>query len=127
MLKNLGYDGTYHDENISVNVLLENPLDYNLEAAKIVFSVLLRNKKGDALKLEDFTFYVMDEADHLYNVQSIPYKKPINETTLDDDEPVRQPDGLIQTEFKHNFLFQDLRIAFHYRPYTKIHIIRLKH
>jgi hypothetical protein len=33
MLKNKGIAGAYHDENISVGVLLENPLDYELEAS----------------------------------------------------------------------------------------------
>ena len=56
MLKNLGYDGAYHDESISVNVLLENPVDYGLEATELVFSVRVRSKGGDNLRLDDFTF-----------------------------------------------------------------------
>ena len=127
MLKNFGYDGAYHDMSISVSVLLENPLEFGYEAADMLFSVTLRARSGDAPKLEDFTFYVMDEADQLYGTRRIPYSKPIIETTSDDDEPVRRPDGLIHTGLKHEFLFQNLRIAFHYRPYGKLNIIELKH
>ena len=128
MLKNLGYDGAYHDENISVSVLLENPLEYNLEANALVFSVALRPKSGSKiLRLEDFTFYVMDEANRLYNAKSTPCLKPANEVITEDDEPEHCPDGLIHTDFKYDFLFQDLRIAFYYRPYAKISIIKLKH
>ena len=126
MLKNFGYGGAYRDVSVSVSVTLENPLECGLEATELVFSVALRAKNGDTLKLEDFTFCVMDEANQLYKTQSIPYTKPDIEI-ISDDEPVRRPDGLIHTGFMHEFLFQDLRIAFHYRPYKKLKIIALKH
>ena len=127
MLKNFGYGGAYHGMSISVSVLLENPLECGLEATDLAFSVALRSKNGDTLKLEDFTFYVMDETGQLHSTRSIPNSMPTIETTSDDDEPVRRPDGLIHTDFKYEFLFQDLRIAFSYRPYGKINIIELKH
>ena len=127
MLKNLGYDGAYHDENISVSVLLENPVEYGIDAAQLVFSVALRanNRSHTAPHIDDFTFYIIDETHYIYNTQYMPYSKPAAEE-LPDDEPIRQPDGLIHTELKHKFLFQDLRIAFYYRPYKKINIIDLK-
>ena len=128
MLKNLGYDGAYHDGNISVSAILENPLDYGLEASALVFGVTLKAKgNGSATpKLDDFTFYVMDETNRLYNAQSVPYLKPGAEMP-DGNEPVRCPDALIHTAFRHEFLFQDLRVAFYYRLYTEIKIIGLKH
>jgi len=126
MLKNLGYVGTYHDNNISVNVLLENPIDYGLEPTALVFSITLKAKNDSVLQPEDFTFYIMDETDRLYNTQAIPNPTSSIEAAPD-DEPVRQPDMLIHTDFQHEFLFQDLRIAFYYRPYMKISIIKLKH
>ena len=127
VLKNFGYDGAYHDMSISVSVLLENPLEWGIEATELVFSVALRAKNGDTPNMEDFTFYVMDEADRLYDTRIIPYSKPVIETPLDDGERERRPDGLIYTDFKHHFLFQDIRIAFQYRFYRKISIIELKH
>ena len=127
MLKNLGYAGVYHDKNISVSLLLENPLEHNLEATVLVFSVALRTKNSDTdMILDDFTFYIMDETNRLYNTQSMPYLKPAIEIK-DDDEPIRYPVGLIHTEFKHEFLFQELRVAFYYQPYEKINIIKLQH
>ena len=126
MLKNLGYDGAYHDENISISILLENPLNVGLESSALVFSVTFRTKNGNVPRHEDFTFYVMDETNLLHNVQSAPYSKRIAEPDTD-DEPVRRPDGLIHTNLQPDFLFQDLRIAFYYRPYMKIQIIKLKH
>ena len=127
MLKNFGYDGAYHDMSISVSMLLEKPSEYGFEATDLVFSVSLRANSGGTPRLEDFTFYVMDEADQLYNTRSIPLSKCNVETTFEDDEPIRRPDGLILTDFKHYFFFQDLRIAFYYRPYRRISIIELKH
>ena len=127
MLKNFGYDGVNHDMNISVSVLLENPLECGFEAAELVFSVALSAKDGGIPRLEDFTFYLMDEADQMYNTRSIPFSKPDIETTFEDAEPIRRLDGFILTDFKYYFLFQDLRIAFYYRPYRKISIIELKH
>lgn len=98
MLKNLGYDGTYNDKNISVSVLLENPLEHDLDARMLTFSVTVKEKSGTStmVGIEDFTFYVMDESNHLYNVKISPYLKDMPE----DDEPVRKPDALIYTEFQ---------------------------
>ena len=127
MLKNLGYAGTYRDDNISVSVLLENPLEYGLEPTDLVFSVVFRAKNTVTLRLEDFTFYIMDEANSLYNTQNTPYSKPAVEIDYDDDEPMRNPDRLIYTGFKHDFFYQDLRIAFYYQHYKNISIIELKH
>jgi hypothetical protein len=129
MLKNFGYDGTYNDENITVSVLLENPSDYGLEATNLVFNVTLRTKNSYTIntRLEDFEFYVMDEANHLYSTYRIPYSKSEAKADPDDDEPIHQPDGLILTEFNPGFLFQDLRIAFYYQLYRKINIIELSH
>lgn len=128
MLKNLGYDGAYNDENISVNILLENPMDWDFEETNLVFSIALRGKKESAIaiKFEDFNFYIMDEANYLHNTRSVSRSRRVIEA-IDDDEPIRQPDGLILTDFKPSFLFQELRIAFYYQPYRRIIIIELKH
>ena len=129
MLKNYGYDGAYRDENLSVSVLLENPLEYGFEANTLVFSVTFNAKDNgvDVPRLEDFTFHIMDEVNCLYNTQNIRYLKSDIVLTSKDDDPVRKPDGLIITNFNHDFLFQDLRIVFLYRPYGKTNIIELKH
>ena len=128
MLKNFGYGGIYRDENISVSVLLENPLEYGIEANKLVFSVVLKDHSGAAFpELENFSFYVMDESKRLYNARSLPYLKQDTGAAGGDDEPVRKPDGLIITDFNHDFLFQNLRIAFSCRNNTNIRIIELKH
>ena len=127
MLKNQGYGGAYHDEDISVNVLLEPPCDYGLEASALAFSITIVAKTGGAPRIDDFTFYLMDESNALYNTCIVPCPKSVVEVDADDDEPARNPDGLIHTDFDPAFLFQDLRIAFYYRPYGKIVIIELKH
>ena len=127
MLKHLKFSGIFHDENLSVHLTLENPLDFGLDVTVLVFSVTVRhqNNKDTAPKLEDFTFYIMDEAGCMYDTQHI------LTTTItknqDNDEPEYPPDGLIVTEFKHEFLYQDLRIAFCCRPYQRTSIIELNH
>jgi hypothetical protein len=125
MLKNLGYDGAYRDELISVSVLLENPLEHGLNVTALAFSVAIRAVNASAVmpRPEDFTFYIMDESDALHNAERSLYLK----NAPDSDEPVLMPDMLIHTGFRHSFLFQDLRIAFYFRPYEKINIIGLKH
>lgn len=129
MLKNLGYDGIYHDQDISVSTLLENPLDFGLDAGTLVFSITIRDKRVEPknLTIEDFSFYIMDEQNHTYSTQKMSYIQPITGAGAEDDEPIRDPDGLILTEFKHEFLFQDLRIAFRYGPYQQLRIIELKY
>ena len=117
MLKHLRFSGILHDENMSVEVTLENSTDYGFETATLLFSVTVKSKNSDGItsKLEDFTFYIMDEANNLYEAQSMP--APAVETDPDDDEQIQRPDGLIHSDFKHDFLWQDIRIAFNYLPY----------
>lgn len=128
MLKNFGYDGTYRDRNISISVLLENPLDYDLEAATLVFSVTVKDKRNGAenLGFESCTFYIMDEQSRIYNTQKVPGVQP-NTQAAEDSEPICSPDGLILADFRHEFLFQDLRIVFYEEAGQQFHIIRLKH
>ena len=126
MLKNLGYNGAYRDENISVSILLENPMEHGLEPTDLAFSVTLISKNGEPPRMKDFAFYVMDETNRLHNTKDAPYVKHAPEP-YEDDEPVCCPNGLIHTDFTHDFLFQDLRIAFYYRPYMKISLIKMKH
>lgn len=130
MLKNLGYGGAYHDPDLSVSVLLENPLDCGLEAATLVFSVTVRDKRKGMSHpcLNHFSFYIMDEQNHVYNTEKMLGVRPNVQAAIEeDDEPVRTPDGLILAEFRQEFLFQDLRIAFYYEPYRQLHIIELRH
>ena len=128
MLKNLGYDGVYHDQNLSVSVLLENPLDFGLKPAMMVFSVTVKDKRDPManLNIEDFTFYILDEQNRIYNMQKVIGLQPNVEIAAKDDEPIRRPDALILTEFKHEFLFQDLRMVFCCKPYPQFHIIQLQ-
>ena len=127
MLKHLKFSGIFHDDNLSVHLTLENPLDYGLDATTMVFSVAVKFKNDTdvAPKLKDFTFYIMDEAGCMYDTQHI--ATPITTQAQDNDEPEYLPDGLIVTDFKHHFLYQDLRIPFNYRPYQRISIIDLNH
>jgi hypothetical protein len=129
MLKKYGYAGNYHDEDISVGILLENPLDIGLEADTLVFSVTLRGKSNtvNAPRLEDFNFYLMDEDNNLYNAPITLYTDLTAAAVSSNDEPPRRPDGLIKVGFKHEFLFQDLRIVFYYRPYARLNVIKMKH
>ena len=127
MLKNFSYYGTYHDENLTIGLLLENPIDYGQDAAVITFSVTLKaaSNKGVPPRLEDFTFYLMDEGNRIFN--TIFVTALASATVIDDVEPVCKPDGLILAEFKPEYLFQDLRIAFYDRSHEKINIIELRH
>ena len=127
MLKHIKFSGIFHDENLSVHVTLENPADYGYEATTLLFSVTVRGKNSNGInpKLEDFTFYVMDEADCLYETLNI--TAPNVEVDPGDGEPMQNPDGLIRADFKHEFLFQDMRIAFNHRLYREIRIIELNH
>lgn len=127
MLKDCGYGGAYHDKDISVSMLLENPLDCGLEAASLVFSVIIRDKRtGSArLNLEEFTFYIIDEDNFIYNTQKVFGQNPKIQEIPGDDEPVRKPDCLISTEFRPEFLFQDMRAVFYCEHQKQLHIINL--
>jgi len=125
LLKNLKFSGVYNDESVSVHVTLENPADYRLEASTLLFSVIAKSNSGDVLNPKDANFYVMDEASHMYNTRNIP--APSVEGCNDGNEPAYRPDWLIVTDFKQDFLFQDLSVAFYFKPCKKINIIQLNH
>ena len=126
MLKHLKFSGVFHDDNLSVSVTFENPVNYGLEMSALLFSVTAKDKGGGvAPSMGDFTFYIMDESNHMYNARNIP--APAMTTPADDDEPSPQPDWLILTDFKPEFLYQDLQVAFYHGPYQKINIIELHH
>ena len=129
MLKNYGYSGFYRDDLISISVLLENPAGYNFQATSLLFSVLIKVKTTGTNDLypDDFTFYIMDEKNQLHNTQVASYPAISTEINSKTEKQVHRPDRLIVTDFNHDFLFQDLRIAFYYRGFDKIHIIKLQH
>ena len=129
MLKKLGYSGAYRDQNISVSVLLENPLDYGLDPATLVFSVIVKDKQNSATALGfvDYSFFIIDEQNHIYNTKKKLGVCSNTKTAADDDEPTRCSDGLILVDFKPEFLFQDLRIAFYHEAYQQLYIIKLKY
>ena len=83
------------------------------------------NNKDTKPKLEDFAFYIMDEAGCMHDTKHIP--TPTITKTQDSAEPKYLSDGLIVTDFKHDFLYQDLRIVFCYHPYQRTSIIELNH
>ena len=122
MLKQLKFSGIYYDDDLSVNITLENPYEHNFTEEHLLFSVKVRNKGNDGNfpKTEDFTLYIMDEANCMYNT------KPA--TTADFGNKLESNlIWLVFTEFKRDFLFQDMRIAVYYHPYQIISIINLNH
>ena len=131
MLKNMSYEGTYRDEDITISVVLENPLDCSLNVNTLAFCVFVESNHDDnaATDMDDFVFYVMDDNYHLYNMQFVPYTNS-RPTTLpyepEDDEPITIPSGVIYTELRPEFIFHDLRVAFYYRRYDRMEIIKLQ-
>jgi len=125
LLKNLKFSGVYHDESVSVHVTLENPADYSLDASALLFSVTVKDKSGGALSPKDVNFYIMDEANHMYNTHCLP--APSDEGCIEDNEPAYRPGWLIVTDFKPDFLYQDLRVVFYFKPCQKINVIELNH
>lgn len=124
MLKDLCFSGIFRDEHLTVSIMLENPLHYQLDSSVLLFSVIVRSKKGDITDIapEDFVFYVLDEKGFAYNTQRIPVPPAgLNEAA---DYP---PDLLICTDWKNDFLFQDLRLAFSHRAYQSLPIIELRY
>lgn len=129
MLKNLGYYGTYHDPNISVSVLLENPLDFCIDPSKLVFNVMVKNKRQGTkpCSFESCTFYIMDEQNRIYSTDKVACAQSDAKAKEAEDEAAQCPDGLILAEFKPEFLFQNLRVVFYDEPGQQLHIIALKH
>lgn len=65
MLKNLGYNGTCHEHNISVSLFLDNPLDYGFESLTLVFIVTENDKESGAANLRFSTFRCRNNFDRI--------------------------------------------------------------
>jgi len=123
MLEDVSYNGFYRNKDMSVNVMLDNPMRYNLEADRLAFKVEVIPRRGDAtLYVEDFTFYLMSDDNRLHNFEF---------TLLEQDKVVEDGvpcafSGFMHTAFCPEYLFQCLRIAFYYQPYEHIEIISLE-
>ena len=127
MLKHLKFSGVLNEEILSVCVTLENPADYGLDVTALVLSVVIKEKNGISFtpNMDAFTFYIIDESNRMYNAEFVSTPDLLMPT--DDADPLPKPDGLIVTDFKHEFLYQDLRIAFYHQPHQRLHIIDLRH
>ena len=75
MLKDYNCFGVYRDDNLTINVMLENPIEHSLSADLLVFSVTIEPRDKAMCKPEvgtDITFYITDESGHIYNTSFIP-------------------------------------------------------
>ena len=130
MLKDFGYAGTYRNDDISVDAILENPLNYGLKADLLAFLVTIKHKHDNvhALRLEDFKFYLMDESDQLHNVRSVEdISLDAIVTAANESDSPHILKTLITIDLKHELLYQDIRIAFCYQSQDCIKIINLNH
>ena len=127
MLKHLKFSGVFTDDELFFSITLENPTDFGFEPTIFLFSIVVRGKNSDnySPKLEDFTIYIMDEANCMYNTRHV--EMPANIPCPLMEECTDLPNGLISGEFSPDFLFQDLRIAFYCQHYQKVNIVELRH
>ena len=49
-VKDCGYSGSYHDPDISIGLLLENPAEYDLPTDTLAFSVTVKSKDNSMSK-----------------------------------------------------------------------------
>jgi hypothetical protein len=129
MLNIQGIGGQYRGLFLSVDVMLENPLDYGIDPSMMVFDVNIsaRNDNTDVFSWNDFTFYVLDKHNRLYIAQSIPKSFLSASPVKDTGEPSNALRGLVQLRLRPVFLYHDLRVAFFYHPSNRIKIITLTH
>lgn len=128
MLKNIGYEGNYRDENIAISVTLENPLNCGLDAKDLVFGVVVKGKQNHFAvpHIGDFKFCIMDEHDLLHNALFTPNSTENINSSTDNAETALILSGFIHTDLQPAFLFHDLRVSFYYRKYGRMEIIALE-
>ena len=121
MLKNFGYGGVYRDDDVTIGITLENPLDYDLSADVLAFEVKTESKHSgvDAPQTNGITLYIMDEDNRMYNARNTECKRS--------DTELNKHTWLITTDLKPELLYQAIRVAFYYKPHDRIHIIKLQH
>ena len=72
MLTDIDYSGYYQDDDMTVNIKLDDPMRYDLDANKMVFKVTVSSKCYNyILHTEDFMFYLMDDRNRLHNVELV--------------------------------------------------------
>jgi hypothetical protein len=75
--------------------------------------------------LDGFAFYMMDEESRLYNTRSKSHAAmgTVADNILED--PAHTQRGLILTELRHEYLYQDMRLLFCHKPDNRFGIIKL--
>ena len=63
MLKDIVYQGTYRGKDLTIGIILENPIIHGLSPDKLAFSVSLKSNADETLWFEDFTFHIVDESE----------------------------------------------------------------
>ena len=122
MIEDIFYGGTYRDDNIVVTVTLEDPASLGISASKLVFTVAATKTDGEAFPEDSCVFYLMQDNNSIQNTGFIPLESSRNVGS----GATCHMEGIISTEFRHEYLFQCLRVAFYYLPYDRIEIIQLK-
>jgi hypothetical protein len=111
---------------MNIDVIMRNPLDYGLESVTMVFDVMVRSKQdGVTLTLDDFAFYIMDEDNRLYNTRNSSHSElgSAAEAVIEDTRHTSR--GLILTELRHEWLYQDMRLLFCRKPDARFGVIKL--
>jgi hypothetical protein len=129
LLKKFNYLGVRRDSEMTIDVVMRNPLEFGLDSTTLVLDILVKPKLLGTytLPFDDFRFYLMDENDDLYNTRS---KTHADLGVVADTEHIEDSSrisrGLILTELKHEYLYQDMRLLFYYEPNKKFGIIKLE-
>ena len=74
MLKHFDYSGSYHDEEITIGITLENPLTHGLAADTLVFSVTVDQKKERAYGLWENSPSFLWTNQGLFTAHGAPYR-----------------------------------------------------
>jgi hypothetical protein len=127
MLKKFTYIGAYWSDDMNIDVFMRNPLECGLASNMIVFDVLIKSKLSgaDTLPLDDFSFYLMDADSRLYNTQNKTHADMgVTADTVEDTSHTST--GLIISELKYDYLYQDMRLMFYNKTYNRFGIIKLE-
>lgn len=109
MLNNYNYDGFYRDNNFMVSVTLTNPNEIDINNYMLTFDVLLKSENN--INLANFSFYIIDCNNNMHNMVML------------NNNCGKYNQAIVHTKLQPIFLYNDIRIAFYYKPYNKLLII----
>ena len=119
MIKDLTFAGKFIDENLlRVEAILANPTKHGYSDDIIGFEIRITMGGKATTELDKWTFYIVSGQNRIYNAENV------TEIPCDGMSTINL---IVAYKFRTEYLYNDIRLGFLYKPYNCIDFIEISH